>query len=119
MKDDPERRQTVLNLSGAATFIRLPQLAAALESVPRDRELHVHIEQLAHIDHACLDLLMNWQKQYEAGGGSLTIDWDSLTARFHEAGKNGGRRQTPLARNADGARPAAKRHRQPVAEDRE
>jgi hypothetical protein len=44
--------------------------------------LHVHFEHLEYIDHACLDLLMNWEKQHESTGGSLVIDWDSLTARF-------------------------------------
>ncbi len=67
-----------LKLEGAATFIRLPALAAALERVPRGFELHVDFEQLHQIDHACLDLLMNWAKQHEGTGGSLTIDWNSL-----------------------------------------
>src|SRR5262245_16619224 len=36
----PEERRTVLYLEGAATFIRLPKLAAALETVAADAELH-------------------------------------------------------------------------------
>jgi MFS superfamily sulfate permease-like transporter len=83
IEKDTERNRTVLYLEGAATFIRLPKLAAALESVPPSTELHVHFEQLRHIDHACLDLLINWEKQHEASGGSLVIDWETLTARFH------------------------------------
>src|SRR4029079_1870400 len=75
--------------AGTATFIRLPKLAAALEGVPADRELHVHFEQLDYIDHACLDLLMSWEKRHEAAGGSLVIDWDSLTARFQQFGRKG------------------------------
>ena len=67
-----------LKLEGAATFIRLPALAAELERVPRGFELHVDFEQLHQIDHACLDLLMNWAKQHEGTGGSLIIDWESL-----------------------------------------
>ncbi|HYT92527.1 MAG TPA: SulP family inorganic anion transporter [Gemmataceae bacterium] len=73
----------VLRLRGAATFLRLPKLAAVLESIPPETELHVHLEHLHYIDHACLDLLVNWEKQHEATGGSLVIDWDTLTARFH------------------------------------
>jgi hypothetical protein len=60
-----------------------------LESVRTDRELHVQFEELAYIDHACLDLLMNWEKQHRATGGTLVIDWGSLRARFSEYGKNG------------------------------
>jgi MFS superfamily sulfate permease-like transporter len=81
-EEDPANSRTILYLEGAATFIRLPQLAAALEQVPANTELHVHFEQLNYIDHACLDLLMTWEKQHEATGGSLVIDWDSLHARF-------------------------------------
>jgi MFS superfamily sulfate permease-like transporter len=79
-RDDPPR--TILHIQGAATFLRLPRLAAALEEVPPGTELHVNLEKLSHIDHACLELLINWEKQHEAAGGSLVMDWDRLTARF-------------------------------------
>lgn len=75
-------RKAVLSLRGAATFIRLPKLAAELEKVPRSAELHVDFEHLDYIDHACLDLLINWEKQHESTGGMLVIDWESLHARF-------------------------------------
>lgn len=82
-----ERRRAVLYLRGAATFIRLPKLAAVLESIPPETELHVHFEDLAYIDHACLDLLTNWEKQHAAQGGSLVLDWDGLTGRFRPLGR--------------------------------
>jgi MFS superfamily sulfate permease-like transporter len=82
LEDHPERGATVMHLDGAATFIRLPKLAAALEQVRPSAELHVHFEHLRYVDHACLDLLMNWEKQHEATGGQLVIDWDQFTARF-------------------------------------
>jgi len=78
--DDPNRRDLVLR--GAATVLRLPKLAAALERVPRSAELHVHLDELGYIDHACLDLLMSWEKQHESLGGELTIDWERLEAHF-------------------------------------
>jgi len=81
--------RTIMHLEGAATFVRLPQLAAVLETVPPSTELHVHIEELRYIDHACLELLINWEKQHAATGGSLVIDWESLTAKFHPFKKNG------------------------------
>jgi MFS superfamily sulfate permease-like transporter len=87
--DEPARKKSHLYLEGTATFLRLPKLAAALEAVAHDRELHVHFEHLDYIDHACLNLLMSWEKQHSATGGSLVIDWDSLTARFHQP-RNGG-----------------------------
>lgn len=99
LEEDPAGRRTVMHLDGAATFIRLPKLAAALEKVPATTELHVHMEQLSYIDHACLDLLMNWEKQHEATGGSLVIDWDSLTARFHSPSNSSRPRDDDQAAN--------------------
>lgn len=79
---------SVLKLIGTATFLRLPRLADALERVPPNSELHVDFERLAYIDHACLDLLMNWAKQHEATGGTLVIDWESLHANFRRVNGN-------------------------------
>lgn len=82
LRPEPHSNRTVLSLEGTATFLRLPRLAAALERVPGSAELHVNLEKLDYIDHACLDLLMNWAKQHEATGGRLVIDWESLHANF-------------------------------------
>jgi MFS superfamily sulfate permease-like transporter len=71
----------VLRLYGSATFLRLPKLAAMLEQVPPGMDLQVDFKHLDYIDHACLDLLMNWAKQHESTDGTLEIDWDSLHAR--------------------------------------
>lgn len=86
-----ENGRTILYLEGAATFLRLPRLAAALEDVRPNTELHVHFEELTYIDHACLDLLMNWEKQHRAMGGSLVMDWDNLTAHVRHPRRNRGR----------------------------
>ena len=91
----PERARAVLHLRGSATFIRVPKLAETLESVPPATELHVHFEELSYIDHACLDLLTNWEKQHEARGGSLVIDWDGLHARFRPLGRKRRMRRAP------------------------
>lgn len=81
--DEPEHNRIHLYLEGAATFLRLPVLAQALEAVPRGKKLHVHLEQVQFVDHAVLHLLLTFQKQYEATGGKLFIDWDQLHAHFH------------------------------------
>ena len=70
-----------LYLEGSATVISLPNLAAALEAMPPDADLHVHLESLDYIDHACMDLMMSWDQQHRALGGTLSIDWDSLHGR--------------------------------------
>lgn len=79
-------RTARLYLEGAATFLRLPLLAAELERVPRGAELHVDFNSLDYIDHACLELLINWAKRHESEGGTLSIDWEALHARFHANG---------------------------------
>jgi MFS superfamily sulfate permease-like transporter len=84
------RQRATLTMSGAATFLRLPLLAAKLDEVPGGAELHVDLEHLDYVDHACLELLMNWERQHQSTGGRLVIDWGQLHARFR-----GDRRKTP------------------------
>ncbi len=81
----PDGKSAVLNLYGAATFVRLPQFAKAIESIPRGTDLHVNLEGLDYIDHACLDLMMSWSKQHEDTGGEVTIDWQSLHLMVQQA----------------------------------
>jgi MFS superfamily sulfate permease-like transporter len=81
-EDDPENQRTFLYLQGTATFLGFPKLAKALESVSVGTELHVHFEELSLIDHACLELLINWERRQENTGGSLVLDWESLRAKF-------------------------------------
>ncbi|MEI9899286.1 MAG: STAS domain-containing protein [Hyphomicrobium sp.] len=87
-----------LHLKGSATLIRLPRLAAELEALKPGSQVHVHIGELDYIDHACLDLLSNWDRQHVATGGSLTIEWDELSKKYHQR----------RASNVKAARQAAK-----------
>jgi MFS superfamily sulfate permease-like transporter len=88
---DADPQQARLQIAGAATFLRLPVLAARLDEVPQGAHLHVDFEHLDYIDHACLELLMAWEKQHESAGGRLFLDWGQLQARFREA-----RRRSPV-----------------------
>ncbi|MFN3326797.1 MAG: SulP family inorganic anion transporter [Bryobacteraceae bacterium] len=82
LERQPGSNRADLYLEGAATFIRLPKLAAILDQLPEGVELHVHFDNLTYIDHACLDLFANWQKQREGSGGSLVVKWDGLIERY-------------------------------------
>jgi MFS superfamily sulfate permease-like transporter len=84
LREGSKEGQLEIHLVGAATVMRLPRLAAALEQVPPNAELHVHMDDLDYIDHACIDLLMNWETQHEATGGRLFIDWHNLQALFRK-----------------------------------
>jgi MFS superfamily sulfate permease-like transporter/carbonic anhydrase len=84
-RGDPASGRMTLVLEGSATFLRLPKLASVLETLPPGITLHVDLKGLSYIDHACLTLLMDWEKQHEATGGKLVLDWETLRARFHHA----------------------------------
>ena len=78
LQPSADGKSAVLHLHGSATFIRLPQFAKAIETIPRGTQVQVNIEGLDYIDHACLDLMMSWAKQHAATGGEVTVDWQSL-----------------------------------------
>ncbi|MFW6031615.1 MAG: SulP family inorganic anion transporter [Myxococcota bacterium] len=71
-----------VTLRGAATFIGLPKLARALETLPEGQQVHLHVRDLSHVDLACLELLTNFRKRYEDKGGEVVVEWDELHQRF-------------------------------------
>lgn len=71
-----------LYLEGAATFLRLPALAAQLDRVPPGTTLHVHLDRLSYIDHSCMELLSNWERQAAERGSRLIVEWAGLEKRF-------------------------------------
>ena len=71
-----------VHIEGCATFINLPKLADELDRIPAGKDAYIYFTNLSYIDHACLDLLTNFQKQYESKGGQLTIKWSELENRF-------------------------------------
>lgn len=89
--EDGNRVDIVLH--GSATFFSIPALARELETVPVGSEVHIHFEYLDHIDHACLDMLTAWEKQHQATGGTLELEWHELQKRYRRASDN---RKSPL-----------------------
>ena len=77
-----------IELVGAATFVKLPQLASALENVPAGTEVHLDIHKLAYIDHACLDLMTSWRARHENSGGVVCVEWAGLHSRYAPLGKS-------------------------------
>jgi len=86
--DEPEHHRVHLQIEGAATFLRLPVIADALESLPRGQKVHIHLDRLQFIDHAVLHLLISFQKQYESSGGIVFIDWERLHAYFRDPSRH-------------------------------
>lgn len=81
-KIDANAKRTDIFLKGAATFFSIPQLGAALEAMPPGMEVHVHIEDLDHVDHACLELLSSFEKLQASTGGQLIVEWHQLADRY-------------------------------------
>lgn len=95
MDFDPDRKRASLKLRGAATFIQLPKIARRLDEVPADWHLHVSIQDLTYIDHACFDLLESWEEQHKAKGGQVTIR--DLKQKWKIQGKPGESAEAPAA----------------------
>jgi MFS superfamily sulfate permease-like transporter len=87
MDHDPVRNRADLRLHGAATFLKIPALAQALEKLPAGCEVHLHFDRLVYIDHACIDLLTRWQEQAASQGGQLIVEWEGLIARNARLGE--------------------------------
>jgi MFS superfamily sulfate permease-like transporter len=79
-----DSNETLVKIEGRVTFLRLPLIAAELEAIPAGRRVLFDTSDLFFIDHACLDLLMNWERQYRATGGSVSMDWDVLLFRYKQ-----------------------------------
>ncbi len=72
-----EHGVTFMQLSGAATFLHLPRLVAALEEWEASEELHVCLEKVTYIDHGCLQTLIEWEAKHK---GKFFIDWENAQA---------------------------------------
>lgn len=79
---DDENDCTHMYLRGAATFIRLPQLAQSFEELPGGVNIIVHVDQLSYIDHACMELFRTWESEHRPDGGTILIDWDAASGEM-------------------------------------
>ncbi|HEY8458996.1 MAG TPA: SulP family inorganic anion transporter, partial [Blastocatellia bacterium] len=86
---EPASDVTTVTLSGAATFVRLPKLADALESIPAGAKVDIDISGLSYIDHACLDLIAGWRKQHAAREGQVAVPWEDLHQRYRSRERAG------------------------------
>ena len=78
MVDVNESEHVQVNLSGAATFISLPKISAQLERIEKGKTVHIHLDKLLFLDHACLENLKEFQRLYERQGGKVEMEWTQL-----------------------------------------
>jgi len=69
-----------VDLRGAATFVSLPKLADALESVPAssDTEVHFRFDHLSYLDHACIEIIEDWAARCP---GTILLEVHGLAER--------------------------------------
>lgn len=77
-----------VSLHGAATFVSLPKLARTLEALDPTAEVHIHLEHVSYVDHACFELIREWERQRKGFGGTLVLEWDELEHRAKGLGKS-------------------------------
>jgi len=63
VKQQPGSPRLDVTFRGALTFVGLPKLASTLESLPAAQEIHLHVDQLRYIDHACLVAIGDFERQ--------------------------------------------------------
>lgn len=80
--EEKETGELEVDIHGSATFFTLPILADILEGIPPNKEVHLYLVDLNYVDHACLELLMEWEQRYESDGGDVVMEWDHVLDRF-------------------------------------
>ncbi|MEV5444942.1 SulP family inorganic anion transporter [Streptomyces sp. NPDC052644] len=63
---DPGTGPVLAQLTGNATFLRLPKILDTLEALPHDRPVELDLSGLHHLDHACRTALENWAERHSA-----------------------------------------------------
>lgn len=82
VEHDESANRVDVSMTGSATFFAIPKLSTTLESSPFGSEVHVHVEKLDYIDHACLEMLSSWEKLHQSTGGKLIVEWTELVERY-------------------------------------
>lgn len=77
-----EHNRIDVKLTGAATFLRMPKLIDGLEKLPPEIHVHVNVQRLTYVDHACLDCIAAWEKQRHSKGASTLVEWSDLMSHY-------------------------------------
>ena len=83
VEHDHEHEQVHVHLLGAASFIHLARLSGVLEALSPKYEVHLHIEKLEYIDHACLDVISKWERQRIRAHNPVRVEWDFLHHTYY------------------------------------
>ncbi|AYN92611.1 SulP family inorganic anion transporter [Pseudomonas sp. LTJR-52] len=102
--DKEDETQAELRMSGSATFLKVPKITQVLEGVKPGTTLHVPLDRVSYIDHACMELLADWERTNESNGVKLIIEPRALKrrleGRYHKAASLGGSPSTGAVQTA-------------------
>ena len=80
-----------VQLSGHATFLRVPRLNHALETLPQHDTVHLDATRLAHFDRASRDAVHAWRQRQKSLGRQVIVDeGDSARAEAAQGAPVGG-----------------------------
>lgn len=98
VEPDPVGDRVDIRLTGSASFINLPRLTDALESVPKAAATHVHVRRLHYIDHAAMEALASWEKSRSGADSKVFVEWPELMLFYNEKNSAGKTEQaeTPI-----------------------
>ena len=71
---EPGEDAHAIRLNGAATFLTLPRLSAALDEVPPAGSVTLDVRNLATVDHTSAELLRDWLQRRRAMGGEVIFE---------------------------------------------
>lgn len=63
-----------ISLSGSATMLQFPNLAATLEAMPAARTVTIKMRKLWYVDHTCAEFLTAWIAKRQAAGQTVRFD---------------------------------------------
>jgi MFS superfamily sulfate permease-like transporter len=62
-----------VRLAGHATFLRVPRLNHALDTLPEAENVHLDVTDLTHYDRSCQETVREWITRQEARGRRITV----------------------------------------------
>lgn len=80
--NDAANDASEIELAGSATFVQIPRLTKALETLPAEGPLRLTLARLSHIDHTCAEMIKDWIARHRAAGRDVSIDPDGAS-RHH------------------------------------
>ena len=73
---DEQTNTITAKIHGNITFIQLPTLIEALESLPKNKNIVLCAERLHYIDHACIDFIKEWEHERQEEIKSRGLNYD-------------------------------------------